>query len=683
MDPEKKKLLEAAHTYFVSKLWTKEGAETLSYLHGRGYSNESIKSMGLGYNPGFPPVEKYLNSEGFMSTQIDLVLAHMKIRDEYPLVIPDMSKAGIRALWKRRIDSNSEAPKYLPLSDAKKNELFGFKGDRDVLLVEGVLDALTLQSAGFPGACALQGASNFLKPLEAALKSGARSFTLALDNDAVGQSAAENVSRFLTSRGIRNYVLPEYPEKDPDELLSKRGIPEFKKILASRVSGASWLLDKILTKHDMTNLDGQDAAMEAAIGYLQDIPVDSVERVHVYNSIFDRFHLPKDSEIMRQLLEFRREKKAGESLNRGLRDLLRNASKLSFEGKQEELLDLLEEGVSDLKLRRDEIRFEPPLNFSTFLQEKKLADDNRDPDNLLGYRLSRFAELAKNLDGVQPGYYILAADTNVGKTAFMANLFLDILKTTPDTVGVYFSLDDPRKVIADRFLAILSGLHLSDIQRPQTGQKGHFRDLAYEDLTKLAEDQRLFVYDIAEVASIARVEAILRPLHREKLFVFIDGLLNLEVGDFSGNIREENERRARRIKALSDRLGIPICTTVEITKEGAKNLTPALHDLKETGKFAYNANVVWLLYPEESSKNDPDREEMDLVLKFAKNKISSFKGSMMLHFRRGYSAITEVPVHGNPVQESRRAETQVQREPTNKKKMTKNKNQVDRYDELE
>ena len=43
--------------------------------------------------------------------------------------------------------------------------------------------------------------------------------------------------------------------------------------------------------------------------------------------------------------------------------------------------------------------------------------------------MKKFKQLAEHISGVQPGFYLLGAETNVGKTAVLSNLCLDILET--------------------------------------------------------------------------------------------------------------------------------------------------------------------------------------------------------------------------------------------------------------
>ena len=58
----------------------------------------------------------------------------------------------------------------------------------------------------------------------------------------------------------------------------------------------------------------------------------------------------------------------------------------------------------------------------------------------------------------------------------------------------------------------------------------------------------------------------------------------------------------------------------------------------ETGKFVYNANVVWLL----SIKNrDINIEEPIINLRFAKNKLSDFRGAQELRFKRATGTMEE------------------------------------------
>ena len=278
-----------------------------------------------------------------------------------------------------------------------------------------------------------------------------------------------------------------------------------------------------------------------------------------------------------------------------------------------------------------------------FLKEKQIRESTRTAE-LLGYGLRAFPEIAKSTDGIQPGFYIIGAYTSKGKTALATNLFLDLLLSNPGTKGLYFSLDDNRAVIINRFLGILTGLRLNQVQRkPESpGDEGKIIK-AYGELIGLAEAGRLIVKDISEINHVDALEIEIRERAKENVFVVIDGLYNLETGNTYSGIREENIERANKVKTLVDTYRIPVIATGELRKKSpgeALDRAPSINDLMETGKFAYNANLVWLLYPESPEQYEEEIEPV-LILRYEKNKLSHCTEKQRLVFTKATGKIRE------------------------------------------
>lgn len=277
--------------------------------------------------------------------------------------------------------------------------------------------------------------------------------------------------------------------------------------------------------------------------------------------------------------------------------------------------------------------FEP---LSKTLARKFEADTSRPPGELLGYRLKTFRELAKAIDGVQPGFYIIAADTNAGKTSFLCNLSLDLLEANPDLTGILFTLDDSKDVILNRLLAIAGGIPINRVQRkPETDHHQRLLEEAYDRLSDLAEQERLFIRDMSEIPDIRAMETEIKRRMKRKLFVVIDALYNLDVG-IEGDQRRENIERANILKYLSSNYQIPVICTGEIVKSKdriASNKPPTIHDLMESGKFAYNANLVLMLYPENWADYDQE-DKPKMFLKFEKNKLSHVRTKQEYIFER-------------------------------------------------
>lgn len=285
------------------------------------------------------------------------------------------------------------------------------------------------------------------------------------------------------------------------------------------------------------------------------------------------------------------------------------------------------------------------VDYATELRERFKLDDNRDPNKPLGFPLTKFKELGKHTDGIQAGFYHLAAESNIGKTAIFTNLALDLLETNPDLSVMYFSLDDSRRYTAYRFLSILSQLHINKIQKPKIDPFNYQKLTdAREIFLSLVDSERLIVKDLGDLTHIDELKSVITGFgDLSKLVVFVDGLYNLEVtAEGNQGIRIENIERAQKIKQIVDTYKIPFLSTGELRKKmknEGKKTKPTLHDLMETGKYAYNANVVWLL----SQYSSDALMNLDtLTLEFAKNKLSDFKGEQYLLFNRPTGTIKEM-----------------------------------------
>jgi len=285
-------------------------------------------------------------------------------------------------------------------------------------------------------------------------------------------------------------------------------------------------------------------------------------------------------------------------------------------------------------------------NFADELVAQFEFDNNRDPNKLLGLPLTKFKTLANNIDGIQPGFYFLGAESNVGKTALLTNLALDVLDTSSDATVLYFSLDDSRLYTTYRCLSILTGFHINSVRKPNVNHTD-FQTLQAQRNVFLdyVKNERLIMKDLSEVYHMDHLMKFIEAYqNRENLVVFVDGLYNLEVdaGKNEG-IRVQNIEKANKIKLITDKYGIPLIATGDLRKKlkgESKKTKPTMHDLMETGRYAYNANVIWLLYA-----NDPDTVNQPyqiIELEYAKNKLSDFKGIQSLDFIRSTGTIKEI-----------------------------------------
>ena len=164
----------------------------------------------------------------------------------------------------------------------------------------------------------------------------------------------------------------------------------------------------------------------------------------------------------------------------------------------------------------------------------------------------------------------------------------------------------------------------------------------YDYLTDLAKSGRLFIRDALEIQDIESMEMEIKRRMNRKLFVVIDALYNLDTGD-QADRGKENIEIANRLKMIVNIYSIPVICTGELVKDPKRigeNKRPTVHDLKETGKFAYNADIVLMLYPKNWSEYN-SQNEPTLIMKYEKNKLSPFKGIQALTFTRGTGQLKE------------------------------------------
>lgn len=277
------------------------------------------------------------------------------------------------------------------------------------------------------------------------------------------------------------------------------------------------------------------------------------------------------------------------------------------------------------------------------LEDRFQFDLQRDPNKLIGYDLNKFPTIANNFDGIQPGFYIIAADANVGKTALLANLCLDLLETNSDVKVLYFSLDDSLIETSYRFLGIRADLPINTIKAPLRDPANMpLVQHAHSEYLKLLKSNRFMIYDLRTLDKADRIEEIVKTENNQKLVVFLDAIFNIPTAN-SGDIRVANMERAQYLKSIVDKYRIPLIVTAELRKkpvEASQNKKPGMHDIMETGKYAYNANAILML----SMKNADNKLAVsELKVEFVKNKFSSFKGEITLFFTRDKGIISEVP----------------------------------------
>lgn len=233
------------HKYLMSE----GGKWALDYLVGRGLTVSTIKHFGLGCAPNdWDKLTRHLKSLGYSENdmfQANVVAKSSKgtyydrFRNRVMFPIIDLRGNVIAFSGRANPSDDKAAGKYVNTSDTlvykKSQNLFGFNFaknncDKNVILVEGNMDVVSLHQAGFENAVAALGTA-FTVEQAKLLSRYTKEIILNFDSDSAGQKALSRALLTLKDSGLNVRIMSVPDGKDPDEFLKKNSPEAFGKLL--------------------------------------------------------------------------------------------------------------------------------------------------------------------------------------------------------------------------------------------------------------------------------------------------------------------------------------------------------------------------------------------------------------------------------------------------------------------
>jgi len=535
----------------------------------------------------------------------------------------------------------------------EKADIFGLnrikKGEDPLIVVEGYPDATYLPALGLPNIVACGQGVFSEKYLEGLHVRGIRRVVLALDNDGgTGIKNTEAACRLLADTDIQVFVLDPPAMgacKDPDEYVKANGIAAFTALVANAELGSTWMAKRMLTAAKSGTALEREKAIFDCLEY-----ADSLGRVREAEGVLDALTqvLGLTEEVIAEEYKKLQDKKAAERLNDGVVDVARQAQKLIADGQPEQAIKVVQETTSTLQSEFWRSREPEKEKLDDYLVEKRKRDGQRLQGSRIGYELKDFSEIDKVISGLQSGLYIFAADPNIGKTAMMVSLMIDVLRSNPDVSCLFYSMDDSRDAIVNRMLAHLADMMINQVRFKLANPADEAAlDTAYAQLNKWFKEGRIDIRESTAHLTMSRIQSeIQMHENRSKLVVFIDGLYNVPVDTDSGSLREENIDRANQVKQIVKLFAIPVIATAEFRKQGRDESNSGkkertIQDIMESGKYGYNADLIVLLTPKDPDNYGSEAEPI-IIADFGKNKLESFRGKMEFKFIRAKSVMAFV-----------------------------------------
>lgn len=304
-------IMDLALKYYQNNLNTPSGIEAKDYLKKRGLDEKVIKTfdLGLALNSKDNSLNKLFASKNIeVDTLYNLGLINRNgsyINDVFQdrVMFPIHDIDGNVVGFTGRIYKNSDQAKYINSKESvifkKGNILFNYhrakqeiKRKKEIIIVEGNMDAIRLHSNGIQNVVALMGTSltndqvNIIKSLRAKV-------ILMLDNDEAGESATVNNGNILEKSGIKPLIVRLSGEKDPDEYIIKNGVQAIINNINNPVNFLDFKLSYYKKNKDLSKTNDLVKYIKEIIDSIKDLD-DELTKELTIKKMSDEYDIPLD-----------------------------------------------------------------------------------------------------------------------------------------------------------------------------------------------------------------------------------------------------------------------------------------------------------------------------------------------------------------------------------------------------
>ena len=303
-------IMNLALKFYQNNLNSKEGLLAKEYLKKRDLNENVIKEFDLGLAlSGDVSLNKLLTNKKYsLDGLLRLGLVNQNngyVNDVFQrrvmFTIHDLE--GNVVGFTGRIYEDTNQAKYINSKESdifKKGQiLFNYhrarpeiKRKKEVILVEGNMDAIRMYASGIKNVVALMGTSltkdqvNILKNLRAKI-------ILMFDNDAAGETATYQNGTILEEARLEFQVVRLSGPKDPDEYIIKNGVQALEENIRSPISFLDFKLKYFKKDKDLTKVDDLASYIKEIIGDLKNIP-DALTRELTLKQISEEYQISLD-----------------------------------------------------------------------------------------------------------------------------------------------------------------------------------------------------------------------------------------------------------------------------------------------------------------------------------------------------------------------------------------------------
>lgn len=272
---ESRRRLETLHEqvaeHYRELLWEPVGQIAREYLNRRGFSDEAMRTWGLGYAPeGSTLVARATDLSWARADLETLRLIRKRDREDSwydffrdRIIIPIRDARGrciaFGARAFRETSGDRSIPKYLNSSEtplySKSRVLFNLDRARatalrarEVIIVEGYMDCMALANAGVENVVAVLGTALTSRHVQELARFVTRA-VLCFDSDDAGQSAAARSFEVGYPENLLEFRTISVDDgKDPDDYIRKHGADRFRALIRQAQPLLHFVAERVLKK---------------------------------------------------------------------------------------------------------------------------------------------------------------------------------------------------------------------------------------------------------------------------------------------------------------------------------------------------------------------------------------------------------------------------------------------------
>lgn len=612
---KKQNLLEEANGYFIESL---KGSKSINdYLSSRGYSQEDINTMELGYIPDQESLYKHLESKGFSKEEIKEGLnLHKGIGTTNRLSIPFRSGGNLKGFVFRATEEGAEM-KYLNSTGLSRGESFfnisSLKGDKDLIVVEGYLDALICEARGIDNVVGLGSNKVTSEQIKDAIRRGAKKITLCLDGDKGGKEGLTQALQVILGEGVNNvYTVSlssiDGSKVDPDSFIKEQGVESFIKAVKQALPYYGYQLEQIRQKYyekGEITLKERDDCVDEVLAVSDTLrPLDKDKFLDLFVSAFgDGLGISRNT--LAEEISRRATAKDKEAQEKELKALLYEATELQQKGDTKGVLDLFNVRLKDISLKDKNVEFTRLLSSET-TEEQIRSRQGKKIDNInSGLTIGKEQLLIPS-----GAISVFTGPTSHGKTAFLINLALNVMENNPSKQAYFFTYEEDADSILSYFLNTYIDKPL--LKNNRMGIKSYFRTgsdefIRTEERGLFHKEKGKFFRDLIDTNRLqikycdydadTLIEAI-RYIHKhgDPIAIFIDyfQLLSLPPGKYKniGSRQEELKAICQALKNVAVDTGLPIVLGAQFNRIADNHLQIIAKNIGEAGDIERIANLI-------------------------------------------------------------------------------------------